>query len=209
MVAFVSLVAALAVVVAGCGGGADTGQQGRLRDTGRHDRSRLTEAIQEVGAATTVKGTVTALEQCQAVFESGPTTWTAIVPPADIEEDHETLATASASSRSNSTRSSTASRTEPAGGRGRPGDAVDDDDHPRLGRHRPQGLRPRRGVGSLSGALPPRVVAAAPPSAPRDTRGRRRAASTRADRRRAGGAPCRGRRPGCWRLSERQAISAR
>jgi hypothetical protein len=94
LLAFASLTVAFAVLATGCGGGSDRLSKADYETQVGTIAVGLTEAIQEVGAATTVKGTVKALEQCQAAFESAADDLDAIVPPADIQDDHEALATA-------------------------------------------------------------------------------------------------------------------
>ena len=94
MVACVSLATALAVLAAGCGGGSDRLSKADYETQVGTIAVGLTEAIQAVGAATTVKGTIKALEQCQAAFKSAADDLDAIVPPADIQDEHAALATA-------------------------------------------------------------------------------------------------------------------
>ena len=94
MVACVSLATALAVLAAGCGGGSDRLSKADYETQVGTIAVGLTEAIQAVGAATTVKGTIKALEHCQAAFKSAADDLDAIVPPADIQDEHAALATA-------------------------------------------------------------------------------------------------------------------
>ena len=93
MTRLLALAALLAVVVSSCGGG------GGAKPLSKDDYESqvgtiavgLTEAIQAVGAATTVKTTVKALEKCQRTFEQAATEMAAITPPVDIAAEHEAL----------------------------------------------------------------------------------------------------------------------
>ena len=95
LLAFVTLATALAVLAAGCGGGgSDRLSKAEYETQVGTIAVDLTEAIQAVGAATTVKGTVKALEACQVVFKRAADQMDAISPPEDIADEHEALATA-------------------------------------------------------------------------------------------------------------------
>jgi hypothetical protein len=91
----VALGAVLAVVLSGCGGGGGDGSKPLSKDDYEAQVGTiavgLTEAIQEVGAATTVKTTVTALQKCQQTFEQAAAKMEAITPPDDIAAEHAAL----------------------------------------------------------------------------------------------------------------------
>jgi hypothetical protein len=90
--AFVSLAAVLAAIVAGCGGG---GEQ-RLEKSDYETQvagidTQLFNALRAVGAAKTVRGTLNALERCQAEFRRLAGELEAIAPPKDVEAEHQEL----------------------------------------------------------------------------------------------------------------------
>jgi len=88
----VSLVAAIAVLAAGCGGGGDDrlGKSDYETQIGTIDTG-LFNALQAVGAARTAKAAVAALERCQAEFTRLAGELEAISPPKDVEAEHEEL----------------------------------------------------------------------------------------------------------------------
>jgi hypothetical protein len=93
VLAFVTLAAAVAAVGAGCGGG---GGEHRLSKTDYetqvgHIDAGLFEALRAVGAATTVKATLAALERCQSEFTRLAGELEAIAPPEDLEAEHAEL----------------------------------------------------------------------------------------------------------------------
>jgi hypothetical protein len=91
---FVALAAAIAAIAAGCGDGGGGDERLSKSDyetqVGTIDAG-LFAALQAVGSATTVKATVAALEQCQAEFARLADELQAIVPPKDVEAEHEEL----------------------------------------------------------------------------------------------------------------------
>jgi hypothetical protein len=94
VVRLLTLAALLAVVLSGCGGGGG-GTEPLSKDDYEAQVGTiavgLTEAIQEVGAATTVKTTVKALQKCQQTFEQAAAKMDAITPPEDIAAEHAAL----------------------------------------------------------------------------------------------------------------------
>lgn len=90
-------VAALLVfALAGCGGGGDSGQLSKSEYESQVGAIAvgLTEAIQTIGAQSTVKGTVTALQQAESTFAKAAEEMDAITPPDDIADEHAALASA-------------------------------------------------------------------------------------------------------------------
>src|SRR5262249_7193672 len=88
--------AALVAALPGCGGG---GGEDRLSKSDYETQVGtiavdLTAAIQKIGAATTVKATMTALEQAQTTFERSADQMDAIMPPKEIESEHDALTAA-------------------------------------------------------------------------------------------------------------------
>jgi hypothetical protein len=93
----VVVLAALAacLVATGCSGGG----KGRVTKSDYESEVgsiavRLTEAVQEVGAASTVKSTVAALRRCRDTFVDAADEMEAITPPKDIEREHRQLTAA-------------------------------------------------------------------------------------------------------------------
>src|SRR5262245_9459487 len=90
---FVLLAAALAVVAAGCGGGGE----GRLGKSDYEEQVQavdveLFNALHAVGSASTAKGALVALKQCQAAFAQAADELDAISPPEDVDAEHRALA---------------------------------------------------------------------------------------------------------------------
>ena len=94
-VALASLAAGLLLAVAACGGSSS----GQLSKSDYESQVGtiavgLTGAIQAIGEASTIKGTVTALRQAEATFAKAADELDAITPPDDIADPHAALAKA-------------------------------------------------------------------------------------------------------------------
>jgi hypothetical protein len=83
-----------AFALAGCGQGTDRLSKPDYETQVGTIAVDLTDAIQTVGAATTVKGTIAALEKCQATFARSAARMEAISPPKEIADEHRQLTTA-------------------------------------------------------------------------------------------------------------------
>jgi len=93
VLAFLSLAAAVAAIVSGCGSAdARVTKSDYEAQVGSVD-FELFQALRAVGAARTVKSTVGALEKCQVAFAHAAKELEAITPPKDVEAEHQSLAT--------------------------------------------------------------------------------------------------------------------